>query len=180
MRNQMLRIMQGSRGGVPDVVRDPNKLPPNIDPFNTIGAYTHNVAPFGRIFIAPTAGPATQTHELSHATNYDIAKLYYDALDKKTPEARQFVDAFKKLSGNNANVEQANKLAPEWMKTESPYRTSSNELSAFAMGNMIGGSHGKEQPWRGGLHVDPTLATQYSILMDLAEKYLTSVSSKGK
>ena len=178
MRNQMLRIIYGSRGGLPDVTRDSSTMP--VDAAGTLGAYAHNYGPFGRIFVAPQAGPATQAHELTHATNWDLAKLYYAALEKETPEARQFVDAFKKLYGNNAVVEQANRLAPTWAATEDPYRTSANELTAFAIGNTMGGSHGRVEPWRGGLHVDPTLATQHSILMDLAEKYLTSASSKGK
>jgi hypothetical protein len=42
----------------------------------------------------------------------------------------------------------------------------------------MGGSHGRNEPWRGGLHVDPTLTTEYSILMDLAEKYLAAESKK--
>ncbi|NDD90552.1 single-stranded-DNA-specific exonuclease RecJ [bacterium] len=48
------------------------------------------LGPFGRIFVAPQAGAATQAHELTHATNWDLAKLYYAALDKKTPEATNF------------------------------------------------------------------------------------------
>jgi hypothetical protein len=172
IRNQMLRIIYGSRGGIPEVTRDVSTMP--VSAAGTAGAYAHRLGPFGRIFVAPQAGESTQAHELTHATNWDLAKLYYAALDKKTPEARQFTDAFKKMEAGAL----ANKLAPAWMAKEDPYRTSTNELTSFAVGNTMGGSHGRVDPWRGGLHVDPTLTTEYSILMDLAEKYLAAESKK--
>ena len=176
IRNQMVRIIYGSRGGIPEVTRDVSTMPP--DAAGTVGAYAHRLGPFGRIFVAPQAGAATQAHELTHATNWDLAKLYYAALDKKTPEARQFTDAFKKMAGGGQTAILANKLAPAWMAKEDPYRTSTNELTSFAVGNTMGGSHGRVGPWRGGLHVDPTLTTEYSILMDLAEKYVAAESKK--
>ena len=177
VHNQMLRILENVRGGLPEVTNNFLDMPEGIQPSRTLGAYAHSYGPFGRIFISKRAGPAVETHEVAHATNWDLAKLYYAALNKKTPEARQFTDAFKKL-GSGQNVVLANKLAPAWMAKEDPYRTSPDELTAFAVGNTMGGSHGRVEPWRGGLHVDPTLTTEYSILMDLAEKYLAAESKK--
>ena len=146
LHNQMLRIIYGTRGGLPEVTRRAQDMPADIDPHVTVGAYAHRVGPFGRIFVSPQAGPSTQAHELAHATNWDLAKLYYDALNKKTPEARQFVGAFEKLKSQGANKAMANKLAPAWVAKEDPYRTSANELTAFAIGNTMGGGHGYIQP----------------------------------
>ena len=133
IRNQMLRIIQNARGGLPEITHNFRDMPANLDPSVVRGVYSHNVGPFGRIYISSQAGPSTKTHELTHATEWDLSKLYYDALNKKTPEARQFVGAFEKLKSQGANKAMANKLAPAWVAKEDPYRTSANELTAFAV-----------------------------------------------
>jgi hypothetical protein len=59
----------------------------------------------------------------------------------------------------------ADKLAPEWSKENSDYRSASNELSAYGMGSTV-----PRRSNRAPLHVDPTMATEFSILLDLAQR----------
>jgi hypothetical protein len=104
-------------------------------------------------------------HELTHGTQKQMREQYH------TPGAgKQFTDAYAKLMGvgPNAGPEAVTKkMAPQWNDEGKLYRTTPNELQAHAVGNMSPMPH----PSMGApAHVDPTLATEFMILLDLATR----------
>ena len=108
-------------------------------------------------------------HEMTHATQDPLTEQYAQATrwfaDKPTdPEARRlFVQAYEKLRKDKAEL--ARKLDPKWEKSERAYRSSPVELEAFGVGNVQGNA-----VRRGPLHLDPTMATEAMILLDLARR----------
>lgn len=125
------------------------------------------------------AGPSTVLHELTHAADKELDTQYYQAKYKKsdlTPQEQQFLDAYVKLSKNptarNDNpakwprLQLANKLSPEWAKEENQYRATMGELPAWGMGSTVQ----RDRDYNPPLHLDPTMATEFLILMDLARR----------
>lgn len=69
------------------------------------------------------------------------------------------------------------------LKKNKEYRSTPPELAAFAIENALGGDRGGLSPGmikRAPLHVDPTLATEFTILLDLAQKYVNSRTDKPR
>ena len=125
------------------------------------------------------AGPSSVLHELTHAADEQLDTQYYQAKYKKsdlTPEEKRFVAAYTKLSKNptarNSNpakwprLQLANKLSPEWAKEENQYRATMGELPAWGMGSTVQ----RDRDYNPPLHLDPTMATEFLILMDLARR----------
>jgi len=160
-----------------------SKQPPM--PSDVSGMFDAFVGPRGAIFVSPLGGPSTYSHEMTHAADYNMGKLYRQAAaakeQKSNPAAQQFVDAYEKLVGKGPaqenRAEGARRLAPEWfdrLERQQAYRNYPPELAAFAMENAIGGDRGQLTPQTAPLHVDPTLATEFTLLTDLAQKYVDS------
>jgi hypothetical protein len=122
----------------------------------------------------PNAAVPTFTHELTHASILPLAQLYQDNVDApKTPEMRQFLNAYEKLAFNPKGQgldkwprgAMASKLGgSQWFGDNEEYRTSESELPAQAMGNVLRKT--QEAP----MHLDPTLATEFRVLLDLATR----------
>ena len=121
-----------------------------------------------------TNDPNSLIHELTHAAHYQMGRQYRQQ-DVKDAEAKQrFKDAYDKLLRTNEQgpggmftaptvfqtEAMASRLAPDWAKQNSRYRSSVSELPAFAMGNQ--GARGAPA------HVDPTLSTEFRVLLDMA------------
>jgi len=127
----------------------------------------------------PTNAIPTLTHELTHATQKEMIgqKLQKDVTD---PEAKQqFLDAYRKLSYNPSKRGRdafgagllANKLAPEWTVKNEGYRSSVEELPAWAMGDVANRNPlVNYDSYNAPAHLNPTLATEYQILLDLATR----------
>jgi len=133
----------------------------------------------GVVKVGYNSGPSTVVHELTHATDTQISSQYYELKNKRgnlTPAERQFMQAFEKLAynpfgrGNKALPRRAlaEKLDPAWAKKHSDYRATNRELPAWAMGATVDPSESRE--YSAPLHLDPTLATEFSILLDMARK----------
>lgn len=137
----------------------------------------------------------TLSHELTHATQYNLLypALSAIAVKKKksqpiTPEEEQFYAAGKKLMNTQpGTVGQFSKLESDKNRNSldtiinamykgtaafKPYRTGIDELQAHGIGNMTSGgaSATTKSP-----HLDPTMATEFSVLMDLFDRLPTSV-----
>jgi len=138
----------------------------------------------GKITVRSGAEESTVVHELTHAADDQINNQYYELKQqekqgkKLAPVQKQFIDAFEKLvrkvSGvpgwrlrENNRSKTAEKLAPDWLKQQQGYRSSDDELPAFGMGSTVYSN--KKWP-DAPPHVDPTYATEFSVLMDLARR----------
>lgn len=127
------------------------------------------------------SGPSTVVHELTHAADSQLEAQYYEVKEKAirgkiTLAEQKFLQAYEKLArtpvsfsnrqGALPRLDMANRLDAEWAKKKSDYRATNRELAAWAMeSGMLPRS---ESP--APLHLDPTLATEFRILIDLARK----------
>lgn len=125
------------------------------------------------------ADPSTVLHELTHAADDQLNARYYEAKYKKsslTPEEKRFMAAYEKLvyspkayhknPAKYPREQLANKLSPEWTKKESDYRSGGRELAAWGMGSTVQ----RDRDYKPPLHLDPTLATEFLIMTDLARR----------
>jgi hypothetical protein len=145
----------------------------------------------GRIELNWESTPSTLLHELTHAADRQISHQVSDLEERHrketplfdylrgktvlTPDEVRLVLGHRKLGyGNGTDFKDpakyprrqlADKLAPEWAKENSGYRSASNELAAYGMGSTV-----PRRSNRAPLHVDPTMATDFSILLDLAQR----------
>ena len=125
------------------------------------------------------AQPRTVIHELSHAAHRQMDNLNKELLNKSnlSPLEQQFIDNYKKIMFNPEGTYKdfskqpaqqfVNKLVPEWLKKNIGYRSSPTELIGHAMGNAATVDNVESSA---PLHVDPTIATEFGILLDLANK----------
>ena len=131
----------------------------------------------GVVKVGYGAGPSTVVHELTHAADTQISSQYYELKNKRgdlTPEERQFMRAFEKLAydpfgrGDKALPRRtlAEKLDPAWAKKHSDYRATNRELPAWGMGATVTPDDAYGRP----LHLDPTMASEFSILLDMANR----------
>jgi hypothetical protein len=156
--------------------------PATAGQFSTNGFFGDQVLPkTGLIEVNFGAGPSDVLHELTHAADGQLNRDYINLNEKRkksdlTPEEKRFMSAYTKLAydpnayhGNPAKyprVQLANKLSPEWVKKETNYRSRGNEMAAFGVGSIAERDFGYKPP----LHLDPTMATEFLILMDLARR----------
>jgi hypothetical protein len=139
----------------------------------------------------PTNAVPTLTHELTHAAQGEISKQrsQKEVLDKNAKQ--QFLDAYKKLifnpdgfKTNRARYAQgvlADKLNPAWVKENKDYRSSIDELPAWAMGAAAHQNPLYEyDDYNAPAHLNPTLATEYQILLDLATRDAKANPKKKK
>jgi hypothetical protein len=146
----------------------------------------------GKITIRAGSDESTVIHELTHAADAQINNQYYELKEQQdqgkelTLVQKQFVDAFEKLVRKVSGIpgirlreynrsKTAEKLAPNWLQQQNGYRSSDDELPAFGMGSTVYGT--KKRP-DAPLHVDPTYATEFSVLMDLARRAQPVISGR--
>lgn len=140
------------------------------------------------------AAGGTLSHELTHAADSQVEDQYYELKRKsnKTPEEERFVQAYDKLfhgvvpneqgklvHGNHGSqtVEMAKRLNPEWTKKNKEYRSTGKELAAFGVGNSVSGT---TDSYNTPQHLDATLATERSILLDAAMRAQAQQPIKGR
>ena len=130
----------------------------------------------GVVNVGMRAGPDTVVHELTHAADNQLVSQYTELLNKRgklTPAEQQFMQAFEKLSydrfGGDKSLPRltmAKKLDPAWTKKQSDYRATDVELPAWAMGATVRPQEDYSPP----LHLNPTLASEFSILLNMAKR----------
>ena len=144
--------------------------------FETNSFFNNSLPKTGVVNVGLRSGPSTVVHELTHAADSQLDVQYSELLNKRgdlTKEEKQFMQAYEKLNydrfGRNKAFQRrvlAEKLNPEWAKKESEYRATNRELPAWGMESTVEPNQDYKQP----LHLDPTMATEFIILMDLARK----------
>lgn len=130
----------------------------------------------GVVNVGMRAGPDTVVHELTHAADNQLASQYTELLNKRgklTPAEQQFMQAFEKLSYDRFGRDKAfprktlaEKLDPAWVEKQREYRSTNAELPAWAMGATIEPRDDYSPP----LHLNPTLASEFSMLLDMANR----------
>jgi len=154
----------------------------------------------GTIGLSHGAEPSTVVHELTHAADRQLGNMSYDLEERHrretsfldrlmgksslTPEEQRFVLARKKLDfdvnkdRSNPNrfpkQEFVNRLAPEWAKKHYDYRANDKELAAYGMGGTVSPNVYNAAP----AHIDPTMATEFSIMLDLAQRAQAKAGKK--
>ena len=135
------------------------RLPPGTGATYTLGS---NV-----VKLAPRAGVSSLVHELTHAAQSAMeGQAIYDG-----DSSKQLATAFEQLFGLRKNYgegarDTAARLAPKWLEEEDGYRTTGRELQAHGMGEQLKGVG--DLRWQAPAHVDPTMATEFMILLDMA------------
>jgi hypothetical protein len=168
-----------SRRAFPEIEYKPN-FSDTFGSFKKEGLFTGNsVRPRGLVKLnaEPQITGAeymtpTLTHELTHATENQLIKQYYEIKNKreKTDLEKQFMDNFQKIIGSSEPQirKQIEQLSPEYSQEKSSYRASSAEGLAFGLQNSAYPENvfANKAP----AHVDPTIATQLMLLLEQAQR----------
>lgn len=154
-------------GGVPSISAD-------LLPVGTSGQYdpmSGNVT----VEALQRHDPSVLIHELTHAASARLNGQYRDL--KRAGIENQFTEAYEKMFEIRKNSkgrydsglkDMVRNMAPEWMDKKGAYRGTQDELEAFGVGNAADRAAKKQLA---PPHVDPTVATQFRILMDLANRF---------
>ena len=110
--------------------------------------------------------PSVLTHEMTHAAD---RQLKQQAIEQGMfGKSNQFTDAYAKLVGpegvNRTKI--ARKINPEWASDNQYYRAEPKEVAAHGVGAFAGPNIQDRAP----RHVDATAATEFQILMELAQR----------
>jgi hypothetical protein len=166
-------------------------LLPEWSKLGTQGEYD----PTANRMITPKNRQGTVAHELTHAAQYNLLFPVAQLLSQKskgslTKQEKQFLDAMSKimLVGNykSEDIGKTYKLNELYYRGKSDsekrstdyndYRTSLTERQAFGVGNMTKPADAVDV---GGLHFDPTMATEFSILMGLYDSLPATVKNQA-
>jgi len=109
-------------------------------------------------------GPALLAHEITHAADRQMKQQAIEQRYKGT----KFAEAYEKLVGPEGRnrLEPAKRADYEWAQGNRFYRSTPEEIAAHGVGAFSGPMLQDRAP----LHVDPTAATEFQILLDLAQR----------
>ena len=113
-------------------------------------------------------GPALLAHEITHAADRQMKQQAIEQRGKGT----KFAEAYEKLMGSEGRnrLEPARRADYEWTEGNRFYRSTPEEIAAHGVGAFSGPIPKHMMPDRAPLHVDPTAATEFQILLDLAQR----------
>ena len=132
----------------------------------------------GEISIRPDSDRGTLVHEITHAVDHQMVQQYMENLSP------QFKDSFEKLKFDPSTPapksafrsdEVIDKQAPEYRAKAGNYRTDPGEAMAFAIQKHL--SPGSRAQSNAPSHVDATLATEFLILLDQAQRANSQAAS---
>ena len=141
-------------------------------PYGTNGLFTADVTNIGDGFLQINKNtdknnvPSVLTHEMTHAADRQMKQ---QAMEQGMfGKSNQFTEAYEKLVGpegvNRTKI--ARKINPEWTSDNQYYRSDPKEIVAHGVGSFAGSNTQDRAP----RHVDATAATEFQILMDLAQR----------
>jgi hypothetical protein len=110
--------------------------------------------------------PSLLTHELTHAAD---RQMMQQAIEQGMfGKSNQYTEGYEKLVGPEGRnrTKLARRLRPEWAEDNRYYRSSPKEIAAHGVGAFAGPNMQERAP----RHVDATAATEFRILMDLAQR----------
>lgn len=176
-----------SKGRVPSVTRASL-------PWDTYGQYhrwdKERNKPDNRIELSHKAGPSTLLHELAHGADDTLERQYWDrpmgGIPKMYPkEDTQFTRGYEKLRGGVVNAKApykgglrqyyyprsdlASMLDDKWYQRHKDYRSSERELTGWGAGATEDPNESYSAD-KAPLHLNPTMATELAILIDLARR----------
>ena len=170
----ILRYLQ-SRDAVPDV--ETGYLPRGTDAvFNTVrlpigsGTIKINRDIVGSDYKGDV-GPSTLAHEMTHAADRQLEQQASEQ-GRFFKKGNNFTDAYKKMVGaggmreGEKRTEAARKMYPKWASENRDYRSTPYEITAHGIGNFSGSTTADGAP----PHIDATAATEFQILLDLAQR----------
>ena len=157
-----------------------NKLPDVVTRELGDGSRGEYIPQLNQILLEPGATSPTMLHEATHAADSVLADQYrrrpqsYSIPDTPT----YFTQGYEKLKGGVSNTnfdskrqELARKLDRQWLEDNKDYRANHQELAGWAGGSTINNKDNFRPP----NHLNSTLATEFSILMDLASRKDTPI-----
>ena len=130
---------------------------------------------------------STLVHEMTHAADSQIGKLAGIIRKKEnaSPEEEQFLDNYQKLyKGDKADGFKSwvSKLSytinKEWDKNNADYRSTDDEMRAFAVGNSSDPS--RVDVHYPSKHLDASVATAFMQLLEQANKLAIKNTPKGR
>jgi len=110
--------------------------------------------------------PSVLTHELAHAAD---RQMMQQAMEQSMfGKSNQFTEAYEKLVGPEGRnrTDLARKINPYWATNNQDYRALPQEIAAHGIGAFSGPALQDPAP----NHVDATAATEFRILLDLAQR----------
>ena len=129
----------------------------------------------------------TLTHEMTHAADRQLHKLYGELHNRKnnlTPTEQQFFDTWSKLEWPGKDKQGhisafsaviAKSIAKNWYDKNKDYRSTDNELKAFAMGDSS-----TKTGYGTPAHVNSTIATTFRQALALAAKVAKEHNSNSQ
>jgi len=117
-------------------------------------------------------GPSLMAHELAHAADRQMGQQASEQ-SSVFGGGNQFTEAYDKMVGRGPFVsgkkrtELARKVNPDWASFNKGYRASPEEIAGHGVGAF---APGKNMQDSAPLHVDATAATEFQILLDLAQR----------
>lgn len=158
---QMMNYLS-ARKAVPAVAAEP-KLP-------TSGVFRPGptFSSPGAIGVRPKEPVEVLVHEMTHAADTQILGQYLEQSGRLSgkPASNQFTEAYDKLDPPAV----MKIMAPAWTELASKYRSTRPESRAFAVENSITPKVAADSVTRAPAHVDATLATEFMILLELAQR----------
>jgi len=110
--------------------------------------------------------PSVLTHEMAHAAD---RQMMQQAMEQGMfGKSNQFTEAYQKLVGleGRNRTDLARKINPDWASDNQYYRALPQEIAAHGVGAFSGPNTQDRAP----KHVDATAATEFQILLDLAQR----------
>ena len=117
-------------------------------------------------------GPSLMAHELAHAADRQMGQQASEQSSVFGGKS-QFAEAYDKMVGRGPFVsgkkrtELARQVNPDWASFNKGYRASPDEISAHGVGAFTPGRNMQDSA---PLHVDATAATEFQILLELAQR----------
>ncbi len=176
---EMLGLYPSSGAGASmQYLRSLGQVPSMLPIYDSrMGAYSANE---NRVFVNPRQGQAdmqnTLAHETAHAADTAMAdeawRIFRQNGKAWLPSSRpnqqqmQFSDAYRKMRPSATNLPTGYETA---LQRDKEYRTSDRELRAFGVGNTAD-PRSTVPIYQGAPHLDPTMATEFEILLGLAQQ----------
>jgi hypothetical protein len=162
---QMMNYLS-TRGAAPTIAADP-KLN-----FSGIFRPGPTFSAPGSVGIRPKEPVEALIHEVTHAADIQMVSQYMQESGRTSSssagpfKSTPFTDAYDKLDP----APLTKLMQPEWAGRASKYRATRPESRAFAIENAIGPNVTKDSVTRAPGHVDATIATEFMILLELAQR----------
>lgn len=147
-----------ARNAMPELSAVPYMGDGRVGSFN----YGGNLPPQGEIKVLNSLGPNGLDEVLAHEGAHAAMRQMWN----QSATDPRLKDGLMKFRGGLAS---ASSLAPQWLKERQNYRSTETEMPGWAAG-FAQQSGQRDDP--APLHVDPTIATELAIMLEMAQRGL--------